>query len=86
MPTPMFIAGYPVPPSDVLELARLLGDDPLADRLESAYGRDVRVFGLDIAEREQLLWALDEPPTRALSALRAVLLQEHVGRVRDGLV
>jgi hypothetical protein len=46
----------------------------------------VRVFALDVPERENLLWALDDPPTKALSELRAVLLEEHVGRVRDGLV
>ena len=44
------------------------------------------MFALDVPERENLLWALDDPPTKALSELRAVLLEEHVGRVRDGLV
>ena len=32
----------------------------LAERLESAYGREVRVFALDIPEREAMIWALDE--------------------------
>jgi hypothetical protein len=41
--------------------------------------------GCEIAEREHVLWALDQPPTRALAELRGVLLAEHVGRVRDGL-
>jgi hypothetical protein len=81
----MYIAGYAVPSDDVLELARLLGDDLLADRLESAYARQVRVFGLDITEREQVIWALEDPPTKALSELRAVLLNEHVERKRSGL-
>jgi hypothetical protein len=71
---------------DVLELARLVGDDPLVDRLESAYGRDVRVFGLDVRERGVALRALEEPPTRALAQLRGTLLAEHSARVRDGLV
>ena len=79
----MYVAGLPIPGPDVLELARLVDGDPLADRLESAYGRDVRVFGLDVRERELLLRTLDDPA--ALAELRAVLLQEHVGRVRDGL-
>ena len=43
------------------------------------------MFALDIQEREAMIWALDEPPTKALAELRAVLLEEHVGRVRDGL-
>jgi hypothetical protein len=81
----MFLAGLPIPGSDGLELARLVGDGPLAERLESAYGRDVRVFGLDVREREAALQALDDPPTRALAELRGVLLAEHTGRKRMGL-
>lgn len=69
----MFIAGYPVPGPDVLELARLVNDPDLAERLESAYGRQVRVFALDIPEREAMIWALNDPPTKALAELRAVL-------------
>jgi len=45
----------------------------------------VRVFALDVRERENPLYALDDLPTKALSELRGVLLQEHEGRVRDGL-
>jgi hypothetical protein len=81
----MYLAGYPVPPNDVLELARLVDDPALADRLETAYGNGARILALEITERETILQALDEPPTKALAELRAVLLQEHVGRVRDGL-
>ena len=81
----MFIAGYPIPGAEVLELARLVNDPDLAERLESAYGRQVRVFALDIPEREAMIWALDDPPTKALAELRAVLLEEHAGRKRDGL-
>jgi len=33
-----------------------------------------------------MIWALDDPPTKALAELRTVLLQEHEGLVRDGLV
>src|SRR5262245_21651915 len=40
---------------------------------------------LTIAEREQILRALDDPPG-GLAGLRGVLLDEHEGRVRQGLV
>ncbi len=71
MPT-MFVAGYPIPGPDVLELARLGNDSDLAERLESAYGCDVRVFALDIPEPEAMIWALDDPPpSKALAELRA---------------
>jgi hypothetical protein len=43
-----------------------------------------RILGLEIEEREAILAALEDPPL-GLSELRAVLLAEHVGRVRDGL-
>lgn len=82
----MFLAGLPIPGHLVLELARLIGDDDpeLAERLEDAYGRDVKVLGLDIPEREMILRALDDPPD-GLTELRATLLQEHVWRRREGL-
>jgi len=40
------LAGFPIPGSEVLELARLVvpTDPQLAVRLEFAYGRQVRVF------------------------------------------
>ena len=41
---------------------------------------------LTIDDRERLLWALDDTRTDAFAELRAVLLQEHEGRVREGLV
>ena len=41
---------------------------------------------LTIDDRERLLWALDDARTDAFAELRAVLLQEHEGRVREGLV
>jgi hypothetical protein len=41
---------------------------------------------LTIEDRERLLWALDDARTDALAQLRGVLLLEHEGRVRDGLV
>jgi hypothetical protein len=62
-----------------------LDDDALGARLETTYGRMTKVLALTIAERETIIRALDDPPT-GLEELRAVLLREHVGRVRDGLV
>jgi hypothetical protein len=41
-------------------------------------------IGLSITDREAILSVLNDPPEFLLD-LRAVLLQEHVGRVRDGL-
>jgi hypothetical protein len=45
----------------------------------------VTVFALTIPERETIIPALDDAPP-GLEELRAVLLREHVGRVRDGLL
>ena len=42
-------------------------------------------MALTIPEREKIIRALDDAPP-GLEELRAVLLREHVGRVRDGLV
>jgi len=82
----MYLAGLPVPPSDVLELARLMDDPDLADRLETAYGRGARILALEVDERITILRALEDgTQTRALAELRAVLLEEHVGRLRNGL-
>lgn len=75
MPVSMFIAGYPIPGPDVLELARLVTDPELAERLKARTAERSRVFALDIPEREAMIWALDEPPTKALAELRAVLLE-----------
>ena len=80
----MYLAGLPIPGSDVLELARLVDDPDLADRLETAYGSETKVLALTIPERSTILAALEDPP-KELSELRAVLLQEHVGRRRNGL-
>ena len=63
--------------------ARPLVDDERA-RLETVYGRMTKVLALTIPERETIIRALDDPPAR-LEELRAVLLREHAGRVRDGL-
>ena len=80
----MFVSGIPIRDELILELARLIDDPELATRLEDCYGRDVKVLGLSIAERETILRALDDPPS-GLEELRGVLLAEHVGRKREGL-
>jgi hypothetical protein len=81
----MYLAGLPVRDELVLELARLVDDPDLARRLEDAFGRMVKVFALTIRDRETIIRSLDDAPP-VLEDLRAVLLREHVGRVRDGLV
>ena len=81
----MHLAGVPLRDELVLELARLVDDDDLGSRLETAYGRMTKVLALTIPERETIIRALDDPPP-GFEELRAVLLREHVGRVRDGLV
>ena len=80
----MHLAGVAVRPELVLELARLVDHPDFAERLETAYGREVKVLGLSIPERETIIRALDDPPA-GLEELRGVLLAEHVGRTRDGL-
>ena len=42
------------------------------------------MLALDIPERETIIRALDDPPA-GLEELRAVLLQEHTWRQREGL-
>ena len=81
----MMLAGLRVPDDDVRELARLV-DEPTRSVLEKAFAFGTVVLALTIEDRERLLWALDDARTDALAELRAVLLQEHEGRVRDGLV
>ena len=56
----MYLAGLPIPGTDVLELARLVDDTRLADRLETAYGNGARILALEIAERETILRALED--------------------------
>ena len=51
----------------------------------SAADRKTTVLALTIEDRERILRALDDPP-EGLAELRGVLLLEHEGRVRDGLV
>ena len=73
----------------MLELARSLRDaelDATAETLERGYDNEVVVLALTIADREAILRALDDAGSEALAELRGVLLREHEGRVREGLV
>ncbi len=81
----MMLAGLRVPEDDVRELARVV-DEPTRSMLEKALAFGTVVLALTIEDRERLLWALDDARIDALAELRAVLVKEHEGRVRDGLV
>lgn len=80
----MNLTGIRVRDELVLQLARLVDDTLLAERLEDAYRRDAKELGLEIHEREQILRALDDPPD-GLTELRAVLLQDVIAWRREGL-
>ncbi len=80
----MFLAGIPVRDELILELARLVDDPELADRLETAHGREAKVLALDIPELETIIRALEDPPPGARGA-PGVLLREHEWRRREGL-
>ena len=55
-------------------------------KLEHAWSAETKVLALDIDDGEALLRAMEDWCPPELGELRAVLLREHVGRVRDGLV
>jgi hypothetical protein len=80
----MHLAGIPVRDQAILDLARLVDDPLLADKLESAHGREVKVLGLEISERMTILAALEDPPPD-LAELRGVLLRELEWRRAEGL-
>ena len=83
----MWLAGIPVADRAVLLLAASLREAELtfaAERLERAYDREARIIALDIPDREAILRALEDCPEE-LAELRAMLLQEHVWRKREGL-
>jgi hypothetical protein len=83
-PRAMMLCGLPIRDELVLELAKMVEDEDLADRLETAYSRETKVLALTFADRDGILRALEDPPA-GLEELRAVLLQEHTWRVREGL-
>ena len=80
----MFVDGIPARDEAVLELARLVDDPALADRLETAYGRETKVLALTIPDREKILAALEDAPAD-LAELRGVLLRELEWRRAEGL-
>ena len=83
------LAGTSVPEHNVADLARLLfaaGLEETGDALLVALDAEQDIVALSIADREAILRVLDDPPTNGLAELRGVLLPEHEGRLRDGLV
>ncbi len=83
----MMLAGLPVPPDAVDELAGLarhMGADDLAARLERAVADGVKLIALTLDERAVLLASLEDPP-QELAELRAVLLADHQWRRGEGL-
>lgn len=65
-------------------LVRAVGAGDLADRLDRALTDDVKLLALTIDERAIILDWLDDPPD-GLAELRAVFLNEHEWRTREGL-
>ena len=78
----VFLAGVPVQSSLVLELATLVKDPRLTDKLERGVQRDVIVIGLDDDERALVLKALADPP-HGLEDVRETLLAEQGRRAAD---
>ena len=82
------LAGIQVPDSVIVDLALLLRRHDYAytaDKLEAAAATGQADVALTVDDREAILRVLDDA-SGGLEKLRAVLLQEHVSRVRDGLV
>ncbi len=83
----MMLAGLNVVDRYVLELARMLrkaGCDDTAARLESGYEHQAKLLALSVEERDEILGVLVDCPD-GLRELRAVLLQQHEWRVRQGM-
>ena len=78
----VFLAGVPVQSSLVLELATLVKDPRLADKLGRGVQRDVIVIGLDDDERALVLKALADPP-HGLEDVQKTLLAEQSRRTAD---
>ena len=70
--------------ADLADTVGATGADDLANRLEVALDDGVAPLALTIDERAIILAALEDPPD-GLAALRAVLLNEHEWRQREGL-
>jgi len=84
----VLLAGFEIPTSDVLDLSVMLRRADYAhaaDTIEGAIVAALPDVALTIPDRMAILRVLEDARDGALAELRAVLLQEHVGRVRDGL-
>jgi hypothetical protein len=84
---PIMLAGLEIRDSDVLALARQFrqsGFVETAGRLESAYDRETRLLALTLAERDEILRAIEDVPA-GLATLRGQLLRDRERWVRDGL-
>lgn len=84
----MRVAGLEIPTADVFDLAVVLRRRDYAhtaDTLEGAIAANQTDVALTVPDRIAILNVLKEPPESVLAQLRGVLLEEHVGRVRDGL-
>ena len=81
--------GWPTPAQLVEHAARRAALNVIAitdhDTIEGALVSGQPDVALTIADRVAILTVLDDPP-EGLAELRAVLLAEHVGRRRTGLV
>ena len=73
------LAGVPVSPAAVLELAALLGDEPLAGQLRDAQERRVIAFALEPDEAEAILLVLDNPPPELRSCAASFSGKSHPG-------
>jgi hypothetical protein len=83
----MIIAGIEIPDRAGLELADKLwnaGHTSTAAHIISGHDRRAAELTLTIVEREEILDVLVDCPD-TLCELRAILLQEHGKRSRDGL-
>jgi len=84
----MKLAGMDVRDSDVLALARLLrqaGSLDTAERPECAYDVETKLLALTLAERDEILRALEDAPT-GLATLRGQLVRDRERWMREGLV
>ena len=84
----MRLAGLDITDDLALELVTRLRRADFAyqaDTIEGALVAEQPDVALTIPDRIAILTVLDDPPS-GLEELRGVLLREHVGRVRDGLV
>jgi hypothetical protein len=55
----VYLAGLRIPDEDERELAKLV-DEPIRSFLEKALAMETEVAALTVADRERILWALDD--------------------------